>query len=105
MVKVNFKRKDGNGQERLRTMLGKVHDEHVGKFLDDLDIPDWYRTRQWSISDHKVVKEFAKYLTKNKILNCKMYYLIGPDKKYIAMGIDIKEDVLYTKFLLEYTDD
>jgi hypothetical protein len=44
----------------------------------------------------------------NKILNSKMYHFSGSGMGgdgLIVVGLDITEDKLYTKFLLEHKDD
>jgi hypothetical protein len=108
MAKVNLIRKDGQGQKRLRVMIYRLYEEHTEAFLDSLDIPEWSDNRTWARTHPDAVDAFATYLMANKILNSKMYYFVGSKmngKEYEAVGLDITEDKLYTKFLLEYKDD
>ena len=66
MVKVNLIRTDGGGQNRLRKMVQKVVNKHIAGFLEDCDMVDWYKSRNWAIASKDGVDAFAKYLTKQK---------------------------------------
>jgi hypothetical protein len=99
--------KDRLISDHQRSQIVACVQSHINQFLRYMDVEVNSRNIEEVLRDHNVLMQFAEYLTDNRILTCKVYYWKVPDRrgeytdfataqKYIAIGLDIKEDELYT---------
>jgi hypothetical protein len=85
--------------EHHRHQIVAYVQSHIDPFLRYMDVSVTTRFREEVLRNHNVLIQYAEYLTENRILTCKVYYWQSPracDDEYIALGLDIAEDELYT---------
>ena len=94
--------------EHTRSQLTACIKSHINPFLRYMDVNITTRNAEEVLRDHNVLMHFAEYLTENRILTCNVYYWKMPaedadtrgnwdfTRRYVAIGLDIKEDELYT---------
>ena len=87
--------------EQRQIFLEIIHKQII-LFLKHMDIDLEIRYREEVLKRPAVLANFAKFLTDNRVFTCTMYYWEKPSSdhgngpSYIALGLDIEEDELYT---------